>query len=128
LFESICIGAILIAIRNAQLEGPSLALVILFIHSSSHFLLGGGTYQNENRMTAAHLLSGVISYLAISSFEEAWEIVSSAFVVLLPNLPFQSPTIPEFFQLEVLVRNLSFQIRRLTASLKFRGPPNDWAK
>jgi hypothetical protein len=43
LWQSLGIGAALFSLRSLKLEGPTLALLILFIQSTSHFLLGGGS-------------------------------------------------------------------------------------
>ena len=126
LWQGFAIGVVLFCVRSIKLEGPALALLILFIQSTSHFLLGGGTYQSELRMTLAHALSGVLSYLAVSYFEIAREFISSSFVVLIPARPFSTPSIPELARFVNPDSNSSFQIRRLTASLKFRGPPLSW--
>ena len=126
LWQSLGIGAALFTFRSLKLEGPTLALLILFIQSTSHFLLGGGTYQSESRMSLAHLFSGVLSYLAISYFEIAWEAVSRAFIALVPARPFLTFSLPELTRYPLADRNSAFQIRQLTASLKFRGPPLNW--
>ena len=126
LWQSFVIGAVLFCVRSFKLEGPALALLILFIQSTSHFLLGGGSYQSELNMTLAHVLSGVLSYLAISYFEIAREFISSTFVFLIPARPFSIPFIPERTCLIHPGSNSTFQIRRLTACLKFRGPPLAW--
>jgi hypothetical protein len=126
LWQGIGLGALLFGIRSIRLEGPSLALLILFIQSTSHFVLGGGTYQNESRMTLAHVISGVISYLVISYFELVWEFIKSAFVAPVPTSPLLTHSLPEPFQNTVAGSKSCFQIRQLTASLKFRGPPFAW--
>ena len=126
LWQSLGIGAALLSFRSLKLEGPTLALLILFIQSTSHFLLGGGTYQSESRMTLAHLFSGVLSYLAISYFEIAWEVGSTAFIALVPARPFLTFSLPELTHYSPADSNSTFQITRLTASLKFRGPPLAW--
>jgi hypothetical protein len=126
LWQSFVIGAVLFCVRSFKLEGPVLALVILFIQSTSHFLLGGGSHQSELSMTLAHVLSGVLSYLVVSYFEIAREFISSTFVFLIPAKPFSTPSIPELARFINLDSNSSFQIRRLIACLKFRGPPLAW--
>ena len=126
IWQSIGIGVVLFSIRSIKLEGPTLALLTLFVQSTSHFLLGGGTYQSELRMTLAHLLSGVLAYLAISYFELAREFISSTFVFLIPARPFSIPFITELARFVNPDSNSTFQIRRLTACLKFRGPPLAW--
>ena len=125
-WQGLVLGAFLFALRNVKLEGPSLALLILFIQSSSHFVLGGGTYLNESRMTLAHLVSGVISYLVILYFEIAWDFMASSFVALVPRKPFLTLFLPELLRYVTVGNNSTFQIRQLTASLKFRGPPLTW--
>jgi len=126
IWQGLGIGAALFCIRNIKLEGPTLALLILFIQSTSHFLLGGGSYQSESRMTLAHLVSGFLSYIAISYFEIAREFISSSFVAIFRARPFSILSLPELTCHTNAGRNSTFQIRRLTASLKFRGPPFNW--
>jgi hypothetical protein len=126
LLQAFTIGVALFCIRSIKLEGPALALLALFIQSTSHFLIGGGTYQSELRMTLAHVLSGVLSYLAISYFDIAGEFVTSTFEFLVPARPFLIPSIPEITGFINPGGNSTFQIRQLTASLKFRGPPLAW--
>ena len=126
LWQSLGIGVALFCIRSIKLEGPTLALLILFIQSTSHFLLGGGTYQSDSRMTLAHLLSGFLSYLAISYFEIAQEFISSTFVALVPVRPFSILSLPELTRFTNVGSNSTFQIRQLSAFLKFRGPPLNW--
>lgn len=126
LYQGFGIGVVLFFVRSIKLEGPTLAFLVSFIQSTSHFLLGGGSYQSELRMTLAHLSSGVISYLLISHFETAWEYISTAFVALAPPKPFQALALPELFSQEISGRDSTFQLRQLTAFLKFRGPPLNW--
>jgi len=126
LWQSFVIGAVLFCVRSFKLEGPALALLILFIQSTSHFLLGGGSYQSELNMTLAHSLSGVLSYLVISYFETSREFISSTFVFLVSAKPFLIPSIPELARFVHPGSNSTFQIRQLIASLKFRGPPLSW--
>ena len=127
-WQGFAIGVVLFCVRSIKLEGPALALLILSIQSTSHFLLGGGNYQSEFRMTLAHVLSGILSYLAISHFEVAREFISSTFVFLVPARPFLIPSFPELTRYINPGSNSTFQIRQLTASLKFRGPPLSWEK
>ncbi|CAB4753619.1 unannotated protein [freshwater metagenome] len=126
LWEGLGIGVALFCIRGIKLEGPTLALLILFIQSTSHFLLGGGSYQSESRMSLAHLFSGVISYLVISYFEFAREFISSAFVARVPARLFLILSFPELIRYTNTGSNSIFQIRQLTSFLKFRGPPLKW--
>jgi len=126
LWQGFVLGAFLFALRNIKLEGPSLALLILFIQSSSHFVLGGGTYLNETRMTLAHLLSGVLAYAVVTYFEIVWDFIASAFTALVPARNFLRLSLPGRICCTALATNSTFQIRQLTASLKFRGPPLTW--
>lgn len=125
-WQILCIAATLFCIRGVKLEGPALALTVLFIQSTSHFLLGGGSYQNESRMTLAHCASGYLSYLAITYFEILWKVLTSAAVALVPARPFSRIYLPKLTRYALAKSNATFQIRQLTASLKFRGPPMDW--
>jgi hypothetical protein len=126
LWQGLGIGIALFCIRNIKLEGPTLALLILFIQSTGHFLLGGGSYQSESRMTLANLLSGFLSFLAISYFDIAQEFISLAFVALVPARPFSILSLPELTRYTNSGSNSTFQIRQLTAFLNFRGPPLNW--
>ena len=126
LIELAVIGSLLFCIRSIELEGPNLALLILFIQSSSHFILGGGTYLNESRMTMAHLLSGLLSYFVISYFDIVWDLIASALTALVPKKYFPLLSIPGPSRYPSTYSNPTFQIRQLTASLKFRGPPFAW--
>ena len=128
LWQGFCIATLLFGLKNIKLEGPGLALLILFIQSSSHFILGAGTYQSELRMTLAHLLSGVMSYLAISYFDICWDFIASVLIALVPKKTFLKLSLPETLSLASKHNDPTFQIRKLTASLKFRGPPLAWGK
>ena len=126
LWQGFCLGALLLGTRSLKLQGPSLALVILLVQSASHFVLGGGTYLNETRMTMAHFISGAISYFAISYFGIAFDFITSALAAIVPARPFAIFNIPKSFCRPAFSGNSTFQIRQLTASLKFRGPPLSW--
>ena len=126
LWQGFGLGALLFGMRSLKLEGPSLALVILLVQSASHFVLGGGTYLNETRMTMAHFISGAISYFAISYFGIAFDFITSALAAIVPARPFAIFNIPKSFCRPAFSGNSTFQIRQLTASLKFRGPPLSW--
>lgn len=126
IWQGVGLGAILFGIRGIKLEGPCLALLILFIQSSSHFVLGGNTYQNESRMTFAHLLSGFVSYFAISYFDIVWDLIASILIALVPTKIFLTLSLPEPFGHTAAESIPNFQISQLTASLKFRGPPFAW--
>lgn len=120
------IGIVLFCVRSIKLEGPTLALLVLFIQSTSHFLLGGGSFQNETRMTFAHLLFGMLSYLAISKFEFIWEFISTAFIALIPTKSFLLPSISKVPHFEPWGGHSACQLRFITSFLKFRGPPLKW--
>jgi hypothetical protein len=77
-------------------------------------------------MTLAHLLSGFLSFLAISYFDIAQEFITSAFVALVPARPFSILSLSELTRYTNAGSNSTFQIRQLTASLRFRGPPLKW--
>jgi hypothetical protein len=123
IWQGIAIGALLFGIQSIKLKGPSLALVILLIQSTSHFVVGGGTYLNELRMTWAHTLSGIISYFAISYFELALNFIASVFGAIIPAKSFIFISVPEVFSCTSLGSGPTYQIRQLFASLNFRGPP-----
>jgi hypothetical protein len=71
LTASICM--ILFLVRNLSLEGPQLALVVLVLQSAGHFLLGGADKSSDLQMSGAHLISGVLSYRAVTHFDHFWE-------------------------------------------------------
>lgn len=123
LWQALGITVVLFIIRNIRLDGPNLALLILFIQSTSHFLIGGGSYQSEVKMTFAHLISGVISYFAIAYFDIAWDFLSQSFAALLPAKPFNALTIPKRIRLSERAGFSIPQLRQLIACLQFRGPP-----
>jgi hypothetical protein len=123
IWQGIAIGSLLFGMRSIKLEGPSLALEILLIQSTSHFVVGGGTYLNELRMTWAHTLSGIISYFAISYFELALNFIASVFGAIIPAKSFIFISVPEVFSCTSLGSGPTYQIRQLFASLNFRGPP-----
>jgi hypothetical protein len=56
------------------MEGPNLGALIVVIQSSSHFVLGAGTYSNSLTMGLAHAISGVGSYFLIKHSDEVWNI------------------------------------------------------
>ncbi len=122
-WQAIGIGSLLFGIRSIKLEGPSLALLILLIQSTSHFVVGGGTYINESRMNLAHTFSGVISYFAIAYFELALNFIASLLGAIIPAKFFTFISAPEVFGCTSLGDGPTFQIRQLFASLDFRGPP-----
>jgi hypothetical protein len=67
------ISLILFLTRNLTLEGPQLALVVLALQSAGHFLLGGADKSSDIQMSGAHLISGVLSYRAVTHFDHFWE-------------------------------------------------------
>jgi len=121
--QAVAISITLIFTAHFKLEGPTLALLVLLIQSTSHFILGGGSLDGEMKMTISHLISGISSYCAISYFDILWEIILSIISSVIPTLIFSSLIIGE----KLLAENRSvlahFQIQELTQSLKFRGPP-----
>jgi len=68
---SFCLLAILRTLNARELEGPKLALVILFVQSSTHFGLGGMS-MNTSKMLLAHFVAGVISYFLMKENERFW--------------------------------------------------------
>ena len=121
--EGISIALALTPLQSLKLEGPSLALLILIVQSSSHFILGGGTYLNSLQMTFGHLASGIFSYMAIGYFELVWDFVTTLFAGFLPLRIFSALVIRGSNIFKVGEINFFFQIKQLTASLTFRGPP-----
>jgi hypothetical protein len=77
-------------------------------------------------MTLAHLLSGVLAYAVVTYFEIVWDFIASAFIALVPARNVQRLSLPGRICCTALATNSTFQIRQLTASLKFRGPPLTW--
>ena len=121
--EGIAIALALASLQSLKLEGPSLALLILIVQSSSHFILGGGRYLNSLQMTFGHLASGIFSYMAIGYFDLVWDFVTTLFAGFLPLRIFSALVIRGSNIFKVGEINFSIQILQLTSSLKYRGPP-----
>ncbi len=125
--QSIAVLAIIATTINLKLEGPSLALVILLVQSSSHLILGGNSHAGELRMTSSHIISGLISYKAIRYFELAWNKFAALLISFLTGF---SLVILDFHLSYIQPQSQIFeriQLRFLTSFLKFRGPPSDWS-
>ena len=121
--EGIAIALALASLQSIKVEGPTLALLILLVQSSSHFILGGGTYLNSLQMTFGHLASGMFSYVAIGYFDLAWDFLATLFMGLFPLKIFPTTVIQGSNFVNARQINFFFQIKQLTASLTFRGPP-----
>jgi hypothetical protein len=118
-----CIALMLLVAKNAELEGPSLALIVALIQSTSHFILGGNTYTSESSMTVAHLISGLATYWLVKYFDLAWklflEVLRETFLPKLPTWHISS----RLFNFEFNEIRIPQWRLRLVVSLKYRGPP-----
>ena len=92
---SLALLAVLRALKTSELEGPKLALVILFVQSAAHFGLGGMS-MNTARMLLAHFLAGAVSYLFIRKNEKFWNFSGYAVFSLIRCLTLK----PANFQLD----------------------------
>jgi hypothetical protein len=119
---AICLASSLL--RNVQLEGPSLAFLIAVVQSTSHFIVGGNTFNNQATMTFGHLLSGVVSYQLISNFHATWDrITENLRTIFLPAEIVR--WIPQFrFVSSAIEVEPVFLTNFFSASLKYRGPPS----
>jgi hypothetical protein len=123
LWQSAVTASAIFAIRNITLEGPSLAMAILFLQSTSHFILGGGSSNSAWLMGVAHLISGIISYFAITYSDCAWAYLLFIARYLLPQKQFTSSiSIPSAVQPEFKEKP-SLKNWRSIPSLNLRGPP-----
>ncbi len=118
-----CIALILLVAKNVVLEGPTLALLIALIQSSSHFILGGNTYTSEIAMTIGHFFSGLVTYWLVKYFDLAWNIFIEVIKkVLLPALKFwRIPSLPLIGHFRELLLP-QWQLKVIDC-LKYRGPP-----
>jgi hypothetical protein len=118
-----CIALVLLIAKNVELEGPTLALVVALIQSTSHFILGGNSYTSELSMTFAHLISGFATYWLVKYFDLAWKLSLEVIrKIFLPKLPsWRVPSRPLYFGLNEY-RIPEWRLR-LINSLKYRGPP-----
>ena len=100
-------------------DGPKLALLIIFVQSSTHFILGSGS-SSDAQMGISHLIMGVISYYAILLAEDFLNVVIDFWIGSLTLKPIilrsrkigiliERPSTAKFFKL------LAIQTRR--------GPP-----
>ena len=77
LVELVLISMALFAIRNVDLSGPTLALVVVITQSASHFILGAADRTGEISMTFSHVLAGVVTYKFISGLESMWDFLAT---------------------------------------------------
>ena len=71
---------------NRITDGPKLALLIIFVQSSTHFILGSGS-SSDSQMGISHLLMGVISYYAIILAEDFLDAVIDLWIGSLTLKP-----------------------------------------
>ncbi len=67
-------------------DGPKLALLIIFVQSTTHFILGSGS-SSDAQMGISHLLMGVISYYAILLAEDFLDAVIDLWIGSLTLKP-----------------------------------------
>lgn len=119
---SVLIALALFLSRNISLEGPQLALMILIVQSTGHFLLGGADKSSDLQMSFAHILAGLLSYKAVTHFDRFWEFIAVlAQALRIPNFEILIFRI-EISHLRWIVRESSIT-HFFSRSLQFRGPP-----
>ncbi len=113
---------VLVFLSNRLIEGPKLALLVLFAQSNGHLLLGAGN-SNNLVMMFSHLIGGIATYILISKFEAIWE-TSLKFVEIL-IVPFRVFRFNKTanFNFIYVVEPSSFQSFLELDSLSRRGPP-----
>jgi hypothetical protein len=72
-------------LRGREYEGPALALAILIVQSTAHFILGGGS-NTGSQMFFAHILGGVVSYQLITHFDRIWSDIFDLLASLFPKV------------------------------------------
>lgn len=122
--ESVVVLAATFLSKESMDTGPGLALQILLIQSSSHFILGSGTYESQLRMSASHACAGLLSYLLISKFSAMWNFIfllgRKAFIPhLIPLYVEEKPGLTQVFAYEgIYFFDVAYE------SIKRRGPPS----
>lgn len=119
---SLLIALSLFFTRKNLLEGPQLALMVLALQSSSHFLLGGADKSSEFQMSFAHIFAGVLSHKVVTHLDGFWEFLRRLAGLL---------QIPVFKELKVGNQYQFTAIRFLEPSMartfyttnQYRGPP-----
>lgn len=120
------LGAISLAsflLRSSRLEGPSLALLILGVQSSSHFILGGNSYNSEISMTLSHLGASVLAYILIQNFESAWDLFLEVLSKFAPKLVVSPLELKEKVSTTPVVLYIISSLRFIANSVVSRGPP-----
>ena len=108
--------------RGQNLEGPQLALLVVMLQSSGHFILGMADKSTDLQMITAHIIAGVISYHTVRHFDGFHDF----FAKFIDSLQ-----IPNFKVLEILIQEaphvvadqLVFIQSTTTESNLVRGPP-----
>ena len=100
---SACVLAVLRALNAKELEGPKLALVILFVQSAAHFGLGGMS-MNTSKMLLSHFAVGAISYFLMKAYERFWNFSGYVLTSLIGHFTF----IPSSFPLVSTKVNCAF--------------------
>lgn len=75
--EVIFISLALFILREIELIGPNLALIVVITQSMSHFILGAGEKTGELSMSLSHILSGFLAYKLVSSLESIWNFLGT---------------------------------------------------
>lgn len=116
------IGASLFLTRNHSHEGPQLALMILILQSSGHFILGGADKSNDVQMSGAHLLAGIISYKTVVHFDRFWEFLAGLAHVFFMSI-FRVISLKVFYICANQVETRLSISHLFYSSRLFRGPP-----
>jgi hypothetical protein len=82
LSELALISGAMLTLRGREYEGPALALAILIVQSTAHFILGGAN-NSGSQMLFAHVVGGVLSYNLITHFDRIWADICSLLASLI---------------------------------------------
>ena len=69
------------------LDGPDLALAILFFQGLGHFVVDSGQSQSNMKMALSHLISSVLTYQFAKHFDRATSAYEKLLAYLFPSLP-----------------------------------------
>ena len=127
LVQLVFVSAVVYCVRSIKLEGPMLALVILLVQSTSHFILGNGTYSNNLLMTLGHLISGIFSYFAINYCEKIWDFLVGIASFIFPATLSILAQVPQPINTCQTCFRTKCALLQYKESLSFRGPPIEGA-
>ena len=121
-FDSSLIIVLLVRINLSEASPYKVATLIVIAQSAGHFVLGGMTSGNL-LMAISHLVSGFISYLAITRSEEIWRhVAATTNRLLLRKFDFQIH-LKKFATIQIGKRILLESLELISKSHQRRGPP-----